>query len=245
MALYMLGTDIAVCLIRGTSPALDGRIESTSQKELCISAITRGELLCGLSLQTLQTMAHEPTPEEGKPSETMNRPTVGPRKRRPYVRSPTENQTVTFPPTDQAAMKSLRSVTHAALASLTPGEAKALRKRFGIDPNPIHTLEEVSRRFDITRELIRDSQQTQHLSRVVDHFLARVSCLPWDPVAATHFATVAVELHRAGRSIGTMDTMIAGHAIAVGAVLVTNDEHRFSGLRGLKTENWTRRRTQQ
>ena len=202
MALYMLATDIAVCLIRGTSRALDDRIESTSQEELCISAVTRGELLCGLSLQTLQTMAHEPTPEEA-------------------------------------------NTAHAALANLTPGEAKALRERFGIDSNPSHTLEEVSRRFDITRERIRDSQQTHHLSKVVDHFLARVSCLPWDPVAATHFATVAVELHRAGRSSGTLDTMIAGHAIAVGAVLVTNDEQRFSGVRGLKTENWTRRRIHQ
>src|SRR5581483_9102647 len=60
MALYMLSTDIAVCLIRGTSRALDARVESTSHGELCISAVTRGELLCGLSLETLQTMAEEP-----------------------------------------------------------------------------------------------------------------------------------------------------------------------------------------
>jgi tRNA(fMet)-specific endonuclease VapC len=120
-----------------------------------------------------------------------------------------------------------------------------LRERFGIDSNADHTLEEVSRQFDVTRERIRHPEQTQHLSRVVDQFLARVSCLPWDAVAATHFATVAVELHRVGTPIGTTDAMIARHAIAVGAVLVTGDEHRFSSVRVLKTENWTRRRTQQ
>jgi len=248
MALYMLSTDIAVCLIRGTSRALDGRIESTSHEELCISAVTRGELLCGLSLQTLQTMAHESTQEEAQRSETtgsevlkevVDQPTVGRRRRRLNVRLPTARQAAASP-IDQATLESLRRITHSALAGLTPREAKALRERFGIDSNADHTLEEVSRQFDVTRERIRNREQTQHLSRVVDQFLARVSCLPWDATAATHFATVAVELHRVGTPIGTTDTMIAGHAIAVGAVLITSNEHRFSSVRGLKAENWTR-----
>jgi tRNA(fMet)-specific endonuclease VapC len=50
-----------------------------------------------------------------------------------------------------------------------------------------------------------------------------------------------VELHRAGTPIGSMDTMIAGHAIALGSVLVTNNERHFSRVTGLKVENWTRR----
>jgi predicted nucleic acid-binding protein len=137
-------------------------------------------------------------------------------------------------------LESLRRTTHSALAKLTPGEAKALRERFGLDPSADHTLEKVSRQFDVTRERIRHTEQTQHLSRVVDQFLARVSCLPWDAGAATQFATVAIELHRVGTPLGTTDTMIAGHAIAVGAVLVTTDEQRFAGVRGLKAEDWTR-----
>ncbi len=79
------------------------------------------------------------------------------------------------------------------------------------------------------------------LFRLVDQFLARISCLPWDAAAATHFAIAAVELHRAGTPIGSMDTMIAGHAIALGSVLVTNNERHFSRVPGLKVENWTRR----
>ena len=176
MVLYMLGTDIAVCLIRGTSAVLDGRIESAMSEELCISAVTRGELLCGLSLQAAPDKA-----------------LVG------------------------MDMEFLRKTTHAVLAKLTPREAEALRARFRIDP-----------------------EQAPRLSRVVDQFLARVSCLPWDAAAATQFATVAVELHRVGTPVGTTDAMIAGHAIAVGAVLVTANEDRFSNVRGLKTENWTR-----
>ncbi|MDE0856818.1 MAG: sigma-70 family RNA polymerase sigma factor, partial [Nevskia sp.] len=45
--------------------------------------------------------------------------------------------------------------THQILASLTPREAKVLRMRFGIDMNTDHTLEEVGKQFDVTRERIR------------------------------------------------------------------------------------------
>lgn len=235
MALYMLATDIAVCLIRGTSQALDGRIESVSQEELCISAVTRGELLRGLSLQTLQTVSHEPAREDA-PADPAP---AGRRRRKPYVRSPTERPGVASS-IDQQTMESLRRTTHSILARLTPFEAKALRERFAIDSNANHTLEEVGRRFDATRERIRHMEQAQQLARVVDQFLVRVSCLPWDADAATHFATAAVELHQVGTPISTTDMMIAGHAIAVGAVLVTSNERDFSSVRGLRTENWTR-----
>ena len=49
----------------------------------------------------------------------------------------------------------LRSATHDVLAGLTAREAKVLRMRFGIDMNTDHTLEEVGKQFDVTRERIR------------------------------------------------------------------------------------------
>src|SRR5207249_7502784 len=52
-------------------------------------------------------------------------------------------------------MESLRETTHSVLAQLTPLEAKVLRMRFGIDMNTDHTLEEVGKQFDVTRERIR------------------------------------------------------------------------------------------
>jgi RNA polymerase primary sigma factor len=58
-------------------------------------------------------------------------------------------------PIDQATMESLRETTHSVLAQLTPREAKVLRMRFGIDMNTDHTLEEVGKQFDVTRERIR------------------------------------------------------------------------------------------
>ena len=58
-------------------------------------------------------------------------------------------------PIEQATMESLRETTHSVLAQLTPREAKVLRMRFGIDMNTDHTLEEVGKQFDVTRERIR------------------------------------------------------------------------------------------
>ena len=63
--------------------------------------------------------------------------------------------TVTLAPADAALFASLREVTKEVLDSLTPREAKVLRMRFGIEMNTDHTLEEVGKQFDVTRERIR------------------------------------------------------------------------------------------
>ena len=65
-----------------------------------------------------------------------------------------EDQT-TLAPNDAALYSSLRDVTKDILDSLTPREAKVLRMRFGIEMNTDHTLEEVGKQFDVTRERIR------------------------------------------------------------------------------------------
>ena len=61
----------------------------------------------------------------------------------------------TMAPSDAAIYASLRDVTKDILDSLTPREAKVLRMRFGIEMNTDHTLEEVGKQFDVTRERIR------------------------------------------------------------------------------------------
>ena len=132
MALYMLDTDTVSFLIRGKTPSLDARIQATPAKQMCISAVTRGELLFGLG--------------------------------------------------------------------------------------------------------VKDG--AHRLARLIDQVLQRLPCLPWDEAAATHFAAIAAHLHRTGSPIGQMDTMIAGHAASLGAVLVTNNGRHFSRVHELKVENW-------
>ena len=58
-------------------------------------------------------------------------------------------------PVDSATAENLKDATHEVLAGLTAREAKVLRMRFGIDMNTDHTLEEVGKQFDVTRERIR------------------------------------------------------------------------------------------
>lgn len=132
MRLYMLDTDTVSYLVKGKTPALDTRVAAVFPKHLCISSVTRGELLYGLQLK----------------------------------------------------------------------------------------------------------DGAHRLAQLIDQFLLRVQCLPWDEAAATHFASVAAALHKAGTQIGSMDAMIAGHAMATGAVLVTNNARHFSRVTGLTVENW-------
>jgi RNA polymerase primary sigma factor len=123
-----------------------------------------------ISRQMLQEMGREPTPEEL--AVRMEMPEDKVRKVLKIAKEPIsmetpigddedshlgdfiEDQSVASP-IDQATMESLRETTHAVLAQLTPREAKVLRMRFGIDMNTDHTLEEVGKQFDVTRERIR------------------------------------------------------------------------------------------
>lgn len=77
------------------------------------------------------------------------------------------------------------------------------------------------------------------LSAEVERFLNGVHTLPWDEAAADQFADVRADLHQNGTPIGSMDTMIAAHAKATGAILVTNNVKHFRLVKGLSVENWT------
>jgi len=77
------------------------------------------------------------------------------------------------------------------------------------------------------------------LSRVVHGFLDRIAVVPWDAAAADHFARLRAVLERGGTPIGMMDTMIAGHALALKATLVTNNQKHFQKVTALRLENWT------
>jgi tRNA(fMet)-specific endonuclease VapC len=86
---------------------------------------------------------------------------------------------------------------------------------------------------------LRLKDGAHRLEKVIEQFLARVRCLPWGIDAVTYFAAVAAELHRSGTPIGTMDAMIAGHALAEQAVLVSNNGRHFERVVGLKVEDWS------
>jgi len=123
-----------------------------------------------ISRQMLQEMGREPTPEEL--AERMEMPEDKVRKVLKIAKEPISMETpigddedshlgdfIEDPsvesPVDSATSEGLKETTHGVLAGLTPREAKVLRMRFGIDMNTDHTLEEVGKQFDVTRERIR------------------------------------------------------------------------------------------
>ena len=77
------------------------------------------------------------------------------------------------------------------------------------------------------------------LSRLVFGFLDHVAVKPWDAAAADQFAKLRAQLERRGSPIGIFDTMIAGHALALRAILVTNNQRHFGKVRSLEVENWS------
>ncbi|MBR9857192.1 MAG: RNA polymerase sigma factor RpoD [Gammaproteobacteria bacterium] len=123
-----------------------------------------------ISRQMLQEMGREPTPEEL--AHRMAMPEDKIRKVLKIAKEPIsmetpigddedshlgdfiEDTTLSLP-ADSATSESLRNATKDVLSGLTAREAKVLRMRFGIDMNTDHTLEEVGKQFDVTRERIR------------------------------------------------------------------------------------------
>ncbi|EGY33971.1 RNA polymerase sigma factor RpoD [Aggregatibacter actinomycetemcomitans serotype e str. SC1083] len=123
-----------------------------------------------ISRQMLQEMGREASPEEL--AERMGMPEDKIRKVLKIAKEPIsmetpigddddshlgdfiEDSTLELP-LDSATVQSLKAATHEILEGLTPREAKVLRMRFGIDMNTDHTLEEVGKQFDVTRERIR------------------------------------------------------------------------------------------
>jgi len=123
-----------------------------------------------ISRQMLQEMGREPTPEEL--AERMDMPEDKVRKVLKIAKEPISMETPIGDdedshlgdfiedssidsPVDSASGAGLKEATQSVLAGLTPREAKVLRMRFGIDMNTDHTLEEVGKQFDVTRERIR------------------------------------------------------------------------------------------
>ena len=123
-----------------------------------------------VSRQILQEQGREPTPEEL--AERMEMPEDKVRRVLKIAKEPISMETpigddedshlgdfiedtTILSPVDSATSEGLRETTQNVLATLTPREAKVLRMRFGIEMNTDHTLEDVGKQFDVTRERIR------------------------------------------------------------------------------------------
>ncbi|MCX7016411.1 MAG: type II toxin-antitoxin system VapC family toxin [Candidatus Sumerlaeota bacterium] len=71
-------------------------------------------------------------------------------------------------------------------------------------------------------------------------FLAPIQVAPYDDMAAQEYGRLRARLGKQGAPIGSLDTLIAAHALALGCALVTNNEAEFKRVPGLRIQNWAK-----
>jgi tRNA(fMet)-specific endonuclease VapC len=96
----------------------------------------------------------------------------------------------------------------------------------------ISAITEGELRFGLARR-----PEAARLRAAVEAFLSRVEVLPWDRAAAIAYGEVRARMSGAGTALGALDMLIAAHALAADAVLVTGDK-AFGRVPGLEVEDW-------
>jgi tRNA(fMet)-specific endonuclease VapC len=83
-----------------------------------------------------------------------------------------------------------------------------------------------------------ETRRSRKLHRLIGTFVEAIEVMSFDRSAAGRFGVVAAALARRGEPIGTLDTLIAAHALSLRLTFVTNNTRHFTRVPGLATENW-------
>jgi tRNA(fMet)-specific endonuclease VapC len=85
---------------------------------------------------------------------------------------------------------------------------------------------------------VSKSAQPEKNRAALDQFLLPLEILPFDDMSSECYGHVRATLEVVGTPIGPLDTLIASHALSIGATIVTNNVREFSRVRGLRVQNW-------
>lgn len=85
---------------------------------------------------------------------------------------------------------------------------------------------------------VENSTRIETNRLALELFLSKMTVLAWDETAIWHFGVQKTRLKKAGTKIGELDLLIGCQALALDAVLVTNNTREFERIEGLKLENW-------
>jgi len=124
-----------------------------------------------------------------------------------------------------------------AFSHAIKGTLSSFSDRFAVvylDDVAISVITEAELLFGLARRPL-----AHELARAVHELLRRITILPWTSNAAKHYADLRFALEAKGQPMGAMNMMIAAHALAEDAVLVTNDA-AFRRIELIKLEDWTR-----
>ena len=117
----------------------------------------------------------------------------------------------------------------------TAGTVASRMQKHEIDEIAISGITLTELQYGVAR-----SARPAHHETLLIEFCAPLAILPFDDRAAWRYGRVRTHLEQAGTPIGTLDTLIAAHALSLDAILVTNNEREFRRVNGLRVENWTR-----
>jgi tRNA(fMet)-specific endonuclease VapC len=87
---------------------------------------------------------------------------------------------------------------------------------------------------------VSKSSRPEQNRMALAQFVAPLEILPFEEEAAQHYGDLRVHLERQGTPIGSLDMLIAAHALSVSCTLVTNNAKEFDRIPSLKIENWTK-----
>ena len=90
-------------------------------------------------------------------------------------------------------------------------------------------------------EMLFGVEKSQHADRnrvMLEMFVSPLEILSYDEVASEKYGVIRSALEKEGRVIGSLDMLIAAHALGAGLTLVTNNKKEFGRIPGLKIENW-------
>ncbi len=87
---------------------------------------------------------------------------------------------------------------------------------------------------------VAKSQKPQQNKLALVEFLAPIEILPYNDMAAEQYGEIRALLERQGTPIGSLDMLIAAHALSLNSILVTNNESEFRRVPGLIVENWAK-----
>ncbi len=106
------------------------------------------------------------------------------------------------------------------------------------DVNPAHITISALTRAEL-RYGVALRPEARRLASLVESFLRFVVTLPWDAAAADGYGALRAALHQTGQPIGDHDTLIAAHALAVHATLITHNIKHYQKVSGLSCLDWT------
>ncbi len=117
-----------------------------------------------------------------------------------------------------------------------------------INARPAHVLERFRRESigDIGISVITAAELAYGVAKsgssknrlALEKFLAPLEIVAFDADVFWYYAEIRADLEKRGQPIGALDTLIAAQAVALGAMLVTNNGSEFSRVKGLRIENW-------